>query len=300
MSYDLYLYKKKNKNITENDIAAYLDKNLPFNKSESDRQWDYENPETGVYFMIDWNEPNTEKEDLEAWDSFDNFEYLNFSLSINFFRPTYFGMEIFPIIETMIKKLDLYILNSQDEIDSENPLKFNDGYLQDQWTRHNNKVSIDHFNELEFKYMPLEKSNYMWWYLLHHSEMEQEMKEDIFIPRFFVVENHEDYQLYTACVWTNNLPIVLPKVDYVIIRKKYTKFFKSIEEDGFVAYETVIKELGNFFDDFDYLSIPDLKILRQQNADRMANKFNSLKIFKSIEDFGVSVGKDGFVNVRPE
>jgi len=96
-----------------------------------------------------------------------------------------------------------------------------------------------------------------------------------------------------------HIPIVLPKVDYLIIRKYHKNFFRTVEKDGLVPYEIIIKELGNYFNEFNYLSIPDLRILKQQNADKMADKFNSLKIVSSVGDFGTGVGKDGFVNVQP-
>ncbi|MDB5144436.1 MAG: hypothetical protein JWQ66_3149 [Mucilaginibacter sp.] len=298
MSYDLYFYKKKGNILTEQSVSDYLTKTLPFNISDYSRQWNYENSETGVYFLIDWNEPNTDKEDIEIWDSFDEFEYLNFSLSINFFRPRYFGLEIFSIVEKIIEALDLYILNSQDEIDAENPRRFEKGYFQDQWIKHNDQVSITHFQELNFKFMPPEKSNAMWWFQLHRTELQDSLVEDIFVPGFFVINNKEDNKLYTACVWPQHIPIILPVVDYVIVQKEYKRLFKTVKESGLVSYDVILKELGNYFEDFDH-AIPNLKVLKQYNADKMKDKFNSLKTYKTVEEFGSGVGKDGFVNVQP-
>jgi hypothetical protein len=299
MSYDLLLYKRKGSDIAEHIVADYLNKNLPFNNSEYNKQWAYENPETGVYFIIDWNDPSTEDENIEPESGFEDFENLNFSININFIRPTYFGLEIFPIIEKIVKDLDLFILNWQDESDAENPKKFDDGYLQDQWIRQNDKFCLGMFEEFKSKFMHLEKSNYMWWYMLNRQELEDSIKEDIYVPRFFIIQSHEDNELYTACVWPDHIPILLPVVDYVIIKRKYKKFFKTVEEDGLVSYKNVIQSLGNYFEEFDY-PVPHLKKLDQTNADKMTDKFNKLKIYKSIKDFGSAVGKDGFVNVRPE
>ena len=103
MSFDLYFYKRSEDKLSEQDFADYLNNNLPFNISEHPKQWEYENQETGVYFLIDWNEPNIKKEDIEIFDNFKNYTYLNFSCSINFFRPRYFGLEIFPIIDKLAK-----------------------------------------------------------------------------------------------------------------------------------------------------------------------------------------------------
>ena len=298
MSYDLYFYKKKGRYLTEQAFSDYLTKTIPFNNSDYPRQWSYENPETGVYFLIDWNEPNTDVEDIEIWDSFEDFEYLNFSFGINFFRPSYFGMEIFPIIEKIIEELDLWVLNSQEVDDEEIPKKFPKGYLQDQWIRHNDQVSITNFEDLNFKFMPPEKSNAMWWFQLHRTELQDSLEEDIFVPGFFVINNKDDNKLYTACVWPQHIPIILPKVDYVIVQKEYKRLFKIVKESGLIPYDVILKELGNYFEDFDYV-IPNLKVLKQHNADKMKDKFNSLKIDKTVEEFGSGVGKDGFVNVQP-
>ena len=64
MSFDIYFCKKKDSPLTEKDVAEYLTRTLPINNSEYNRQWHYENPETEVYFIIDWNEPNAEAEDI--------------------------------------------------------------------------------------------------------------------------------------------------------------------------------------------------------------------------------------------
>jgi len=172
--------------LTEQAVSDYLNKTLLFNNSDFSKQWDYENPETGVYFLIDWNEPNTDKDDIEIWDSFSEFEYLNFSFSINFCRPNYFGMEIFPIIEKMADDLDLYLLNSQKGSEEEMPQKFAKGYLQDQWIRQNDQISVSNFEKFELKFMPPDKSTAMWWYNLHRQEIENGLTEDIFVPRFFI------------------------------------------------------------------------------------------------------------------
>jgi|GEM_PF-4381528 len=54
MSYDLYLFKRNNGDISEQDVADYLNTNLPLSTNETGRQWDYENSETGVYILISW------------------------------------------------------------------------------------------------------------------------------------------------------------------------------------------------------------------------------------------------------
>ncbi|MBS1502009.1 MAG: hypothetical protein JST32_08110 [Bacteroidetes bacterium] len=299
MSYDLYFYKRKENKLTEQEFANYLTKTIRFNNSEFERQWDYENPETGVYFLIDWNDPSTEQEEIEIWDSFAEFDNTNFSCSINFFRPQYFGLEVFPIIERIADELDLYILNPQNFDEVEMPKKFPKQYLEAQWTEHNDQISEEHFNEMSFNFMSPEKSNGMWWFNLHRTELQESLIEDIFVPGLFAIKSNDDEQLYTACVWPEHIPIILPQVDYVIIKKKYKKLFKIVEEDGLVPYANIINKLGVFFEEFSYAG-QNLKVLRQNNADKMTAEFNALKIISSVKDFGSGVKLDKFVNVKPD
>lgn len=298
MSFDLYFYKRKDNQLTEQQVAAYLNDNIPHNNSEHPRQWSYENQATGVYFLIDWNEPDDDPENIEIFDSFQDYQYLNFSFSINFFRPRFFGFEIFPIIEKFINDLDLYVLDPQDEIESDNPRKFPQGYFQEQWIRHNDKVTLDQFEELNFLFLPVNKSNYLWWFQMHREELQESLIEDIFVPGYFVFKNKEDEQLYTACVWPEHIPIILPPVDYLIVQKKYKRLFKTVEESGLVSYNTIISQFGEYFENYEY-SLPDLKVIRQSNADQIEKKFNALKLGKTVAEFGSGVAFDSFVNVKP-
>jgi hypothetical protein len=127
MSYDLHFYKRKSDTLSEESFANYLTTNLQFNNSETSRQWSYENPETAVYFWIDWSDPNTDEVEIEQFDKFENFTNLNFTFGINFLRPQFFGLEIFPIIEKIIEDNDLWVLNPQDPDDPDNPRNFNQG-----------------------------------------------------------------------------------------------------------------------------------------------------------------------------
>ncbi len=154
MSFDLYFYKRKECQLTEEQVGKYLTNNLPYNNSDHPRQWSYENPTSGVYFSIEWNEPENEVDSIETFDNFKDFASLNFSFSINFSRPKFFGVEIFPIIEAFIRDLDLYVLDPQDETDPENPRKFPTGYFQDQWFRHNDGVTLNHFGGIQPRISP--------------------------------------------------------------------------------------------------------------------------------------------------
>jgi hypothetical protein len=299
MSYDLYFYKRKDHSITEEQVAMYLAGNLPFNSSEHPKQFNYENPDTGVYFMIDWNEPEDDPEVIADVDSFADFDYLNFSFSINFFRPDFFGLETFPVIEKFIKDLDLFVMNPQEEEEelAGVPRKFQVGYLQQQWLSNNKQVMLDNISEVDTEFMAPEKSNYLWWYQFHRQQLEETLTEDIFVPNTFVLKMNEDGKLYSACVWPQHIPIILPPVDYVLIGKEYKKLSENVEESGLVSYETIMKEMGSSFEDFEY-EIPRLKVLMQEHADKLEQRFNALPLGKTIDEIGGIVAWDAFINVH--
>ena len=138
----------------------------------------------------------------------------------------------------------------------------------------------------------------MWWFQFRKDELENSLTEDIFVPGYFVLKSNENGQVYTACVWPNHIPIILPPVDYVIIQKQYKKLFSKVEESGIVSYDTIINKFGDYFQEFEY-EVPKLKLISKENSDKIERQFNSLRLIKPAVDFGISVGFDGFANVRP-
>src|SRR5258707_1150922 len=79
MSYDLYFTKPR---ITQEQFAAFFRGRR--NYEVSDRQCVYENQDTGVYFIIDYNEQNGVDPEMIASTA---------SLSLNYYRPHFFGLE---------------------------------------------------------------------------------------------------------------------------------------------------------------------------------------------------------------
>lgn len=297
MSYDLYFYKRKSSNLTEEYVKNYLTRLDNFIFHENSIQWEYHNKETGVYFGIDWSNPNIDIEETEIWDNFEDFENLNFSFTINFIRPDYFAYESFPILDKIISDLNLYILNPQDEINPDHPQKFEKGYLVNQWINHNEKLIVKNLDEFRVDFYPKEKSDYIWNYQFFRNLLQESLVEDIFVAGYLLFKNDTDGKIYSACVWPNHIPLILPPVDFVIIKKEYKKFFRIINESGFVSIQQIENKLGKYFEDFDY-KIPGLKILYQENADKMKREFNDLKIEFQANDFGNVISFDSFVNVK--
>jgi len=296
MSYDLYFYRKNKNPISKVKIQGGFKEMIPIDISEVETQIHYENERTGVYFLIDINEPNVKKDDVELFDSFVGFENTDVSASINFFRPDYFGHEIFPIIGKICEKFDLYVFNPQEfDKTREVPLKWTTNELIEHWTDHNTQVSKQQFEELQLKYYPKDKSDKIWEYTSMINTLENDVNEDIYIPNIFMIMNQKSKNLFSYIVWNQSIPLILPKVDFIILVKNYKKLFKKIEEIGIVKYEDVVSKFGNEFEKFDNYKL-DCLVMRQKNANRIKKKFNSFPIWASYNEFGSQIGLDNFVN----
>jgi hypothetical protein len=298
MSYDLYLYKRKDNPITEEEVAKHLTNNLPFNISESSRQWHYQNPQTDVYFLIDWAEPQSDydNEYTDEPEELKDYVSLNFYVTINFARPSFFAYEIFPVLEQVLHPIDIWVLNPQGE--NVLPERWNSTNLQKSWTDNNVWAVGALSRDVDLKYLPLEKSGYVWSYQWHRQALIDSITEDIYVPDIFILDQNTNHQLCTAITWTSHIPTILPEVDFILMRKEYTRFFKKVTENGIIAYSEVIRQLKHYFEDFNH-EVPHLKVLHQANADRMAKAFNALPMSKDMNLVGKLVKLDGFVDVKP-
>ena len=97
---------------------------------------------------------------------------------------------------------------------------------------------------------------------------------------------------------TKHISIIIPPVDFVIVQKEYKFFFKKAEESGLVSYDKILSKFSDEFEDYEYI-IPDLKVFRNIGSDKTKKKFNSLKLGKTVSEFGGGISFDSFVNVRP-
>ncbi len=92
--------------------------------------------------------------------------------------------------------------------------------------------------------------------------------------------------------------MIIPPVDFIIIKKNYRKFFRNVEESGLVSIQQIETKLGKYFEDFE-CEIPNLKVVYQESADKMQKEFNHLKIESQVNDFGNLISIDRLVNAKP-
>ena len=295
MSYDLYFYKRKENKTTEQEIAEYLTANfVPPN--ETGRQWFFGNEDTEAYFSIDQNEPETDEEAVELFEKFDDFNNTHFSFNLNFLRPDFFGQFAFEHVDKFVEKFDLYVLNPQSSTDADKPIKPQPGSLYKNWSQTNAEQSANLFRECESVYYPLEKTNDFYLFNSNRKRIQAELGEDYFVPKIFLFQRKSDGHIISTTIWPEHIPCIFPQVDYLLLCKKYKKWFRAIEEDGFISSETFHTRFGSYLDDYGFMNC---KILHPDKAEQLSDIFNSTKIEHKVVDFAERIAIEKVSNVRP-
>lgn len=294
MSYDLYFYKKKNSQLTEQQIVEYLTKKIGVT-SENNKQWFVEDEDTEVYFSFKQNEPDAD-DTSEFDESYPDFDNTNFTFNLNYLRPDFFGRYAFEFVDKLINELDLYVINDQKASDVGSPIKPKDNELYENWSELNAKYSSHYFKESNFIFYPLEKSNYFYNYNKNRAVFQEKLGENYFVPKIYLFEQINNGELITLCSWTQYIPNVFPKTDYILIIKKYKKLFRTVKEIGLISYASFNERFGSLLDNYDF---EDCKIIHPHNAEKAKELFNSTKIEYNLNSFAKRAETDKMVNAKP-
>jgi hypothetical protein len=295
MSYDLYFYKKKSSDLTESQIAEYLNNNLT-SSSESDTQWFVEDEDTETYFSFDHNEPEDEEDAIEFFESFADFDNTHFTFNLNYIRPDFFGQFAFEFVDKFINDLDLFVLNPQSTTDPDNPLKPKENELYENWSEKNSRYSTNFFKEYGLEFYPLEKSNDFYNYNRNKSLLQEKLGDYYYVPKLYLFKRKSDGQIVTICTWTEHIPNVFPTADYYLLTKKYKKLFRTVEEVGLISADTFKNRFDSFVDNYEF---KNCKIIHTDKAEKVKDIFNSTKIEFKLADFFERVQIEKLVNVKP-
>ena len=294
MSYDLFFYKQNESDISTEKISKYLSDNLvPANEGNS--QWFYENQDTGVYFSFEFNEPGEDFEPEEEIEPIENFADTNFAFNLNFMRPSFFGLEAFNFVEQFCKDLNLFILNPQ--AGSEQPYQPRQKEQFEIWNNTNLWASKDHFNEMECCYLSEEECVKVWEYNSNRKTLQEKLGEQYFVPKIFFFKTKQDIKPITITTWTEHIPIVLPTTDFILLTREYKKFFRTVKDTALISRTKLLNEFGNYFGEFDF---PNCKIIHQNNANQVKNKFNSIKPEHNLEQFAERLAMENLYNSKPD
>jgi hypothetical protein len=294
MSYDLFFYKRKGTEASTDKISKYLSDNLvPAN--EGNTQWFFENADTEVYFSFGHNGPDKNFEADEEIEPIENFDNTNFTFNLNFMRPSFFGLEAFKFVEQFCYDLNLFVLNPQS--DSEQPYKPNRQEQFDIWNKTNLWASKNYFKEMQSCFLSEENCIKVWKYNSNRQDLQQKLGEGYFVPKIFFFKTKHTNEPVTLTIWTEHIPIVLPTTDYVLLTRQYKKFFRTVRDTALVSRTTLLNVVGNYFDNFEF---PNCKIIHQDKANQVKDKFNSIKAEKKLGKFAERLRMENLYNAKPD
>jgi len=203
MSYDLYFTKPR---ITREQFTAYF--RARRNCKLSGKQCMCQNQDAGVYFAIDYNEPNGAET-----DSVDSTA----SLSLNYYRPHIFGLEAAAEIAAFIDHFGFSIHDPQLEGMADGPFS-REGFLKG-WNYGNEfaySAMLRSDNPPQRVWtLPGARLEAVWKWNHDKFRVQDSFGEDRFVPRvFFMIVAG---RLVSVAVWPDAISELVPDVDYLLI-----------------------------------------------------------------------------------
>ena len=203
MSYDLYLRKRDGRF----DEAAVLDwfRGRPLYQVES-RQAIYSSADTGVYSVFDLRSSSDEDYDVHFY--------------LNYFRPSYFVLEAEPEVTALVRTFDFIVTDPQ--INGMGEDHYDGQGLIASWTR-SLEVTLPGFlrdpaTRQNLHTLPTTRLAEIWRWNHGRRALQEEIGDHFFVPRILFLRI--DGQTQTAIVWGDGIPMLLPKVDLIVVHRQ--------------------------------------------------------------------------------
>ena len=294
MSFDLFFCWREHKRIDFEAVVKWAETIGCF-KRESSQLW-YQNPDTGVYFSIDYaatplGDPEDSPVPADCNDT-------GLSFNLNYNRASFFGYEAMPVVARLVKDFSLGIYNPQSGEDGDGARYDLDGKrLLDSWLDHNRRATsaLLQQNAAHQQHMPTAKSLRMWRYMSHKKDLEQRLAaEDIFVPKIVPLRHKEGRKLELGFVCSEGIYCLVPAVDWVFIVRQKKRFFKSKgdTEIGIISYATFLELMGHLLQPFDEHNVKQIK---RESAEEMTRIIRRFDLPDNRGDFKL-VGMDSFID----
>lgn len=290
MSYDLYFYRKDSSLPEHAEIVDYLNRAI-INK-QNEHEWFIINEDSETYFSINYNDAlNDLDEDILIYEG---FEDTGFSFNLNYLRPDCFGIYAFEYINKLCTELDLYILNPQTGNDKDYPYKPVDDELYKNWSQINQQNSVTYLKEFNLNYLPLEKTNKIYYYNLRREALQDMLGEEYFVPKVFLFKTKSTGELITISTWADHIPNVFPPTDYYLLIKEYKKLFRKVQEVGLIDSALFRERFNSVTEQFD----DDCLIIHPKKSALIKEIFYKTPLEHKLENFAYRINLDTIVNFR--
>lgn len=236
MSYDLFFTSPI---ISKEQFINYF-KDRPNYTINKDQAF-YENEDTGVYFIFDYNGEVFEKDSEEVPASV--------SFNINYYRPHFFGLEAAPELLNFVNTFQFTILDVQNDGMGEGPFSV-EGFLKS-WNA-GNEFGYQSLLHSESKENPIYarptvelENNWRWNF--EKKKRYDIIQKDKFIPKISYILLND--KLVSWIVWPDATPTLIPKVDYIYILRDHLapkKWFRKKGDQFLLPFQRAISFLEEY------------------------------------------------------
>lgn len=297
MSYDIWFCRRSDQNFDRSKLRWSLAALPHTTESETDdgklMQFQYENPETGIYCLFDFYDPaSAEGIELPA-----DFAPVGLSVSINFLRPRFFAAELMPMIAEVADTNKILVVDPQQ--DSPFPEAPDAPRLIERWISSNERITRGMAQQEDQPiikpYLPPEESMRWWEYTRVKTLLQDALGEEIFVPSIrFALDSQR--RVRQVVQWSMNggaLPQVFPPCDCLLLAWDFDPNQQRKPKLRFIRIETADR-LQSLLEPIDG-PLPGLKILRP------ANQGAATRVFEEMTSADAEtlnfIGSDDFVDV---
>lgn len=234
MSWDLYFTHPI---INKTEFVSYFNNRKGY-KTEAEQAL-YENEDTGVYFIFDFNGAPSVEDDIEASVTF----------CLNYFRPHFFALEAAEELRNFITHFKFKTFDGQGNGMGESAFTI-DGFLTS-WNSGNEfgyRSILGQSQQTEkFFARPTSELEEVWKWNFHRDDRQNIIGEDIFIPKISYIEIND--ALASCIVWPDAISIVIPEVDYLfVIRNELApiKVFGKKKDECLVPFKEAIEIISKY------------------------------------------------------
>lgn len=231
MSYDLSLKPRQGNEFSRADFLEYFESRR--NYTVQDEQATYMNDATGIYFVFDFSEG-----DAPEFEASDDARGAQLDFNLNYYRPHIFGLEAAIELSACVEHFNFTVDDPQ--LEGMGIGEYSDeGFLRG-WNV-GNAFAIkaiqnnSEYNAAALKTIPDAELEKYWRWSFEREELYESLGVDVFVPRifYFMLEG----QLRTATVWTDAIPVALPRTELVVFyREKLQKKIFGFGKDNSISF----------------------------------------------------------------
>lgn len=231
MSYDLFL-KPRIADVALKNFVDYFGARRHY--EVNDVQALYQNEDTGVYFVFDLQNESDEEDTAYP-----------LALNVNYFRPSFFGLETELEVAAFVQAFDMAVSDPQD--------KMEDGeYNSEQFL-----TGWDQGNEFAYSAMlrePGSRSDIVsyptatllkaWEWNMNRENLQAELGESLFVPKVMFILVAGEPRVVSA--WPDGIPIATTQVDFFFVPRKELaprRSRKRVEDHTLVSWEEALPVL---------------------------------------------------------